>query len=880
MNLELQEAQASSLEKPQNPIIWDTTEAFQEKAFCIVGDEMKAKMDALGLTEEDLIKIFSCENDIDEYLELIDIYFEEVKNLKDAIFQKIKDENEQYSNGEMPDKEIYNAKATNDQFWDYLTWFRSLNILFSNYPWKIKEIFGKSYFTDLMHLLRYSSTWEQYQFDWALAIQAFELWEETERNRKWWEERYDIFDLLCDVCGNLYEVIKEPQLFNDVLKLSIAAWRDNIAFLLKTLKKLSPNEIENIRKNYEIFIKLWIVAWKNNTQFFQFWWRKLSFLNSKQRDLIILWLEKLWPDFIYVYDHNSLFIHQIIERFPDRYVEFCEKLKKLADYSGNSDTFYNRCLTGITEFVVENPDKWDYLLKIWEIFGKSIPWIFSIWKSFINELLKYFPNDYEEILLEVKDEWDHIKGWNEWYFLTYWLKFLAKFLDEWKEKFFEALSELKKLNDEELKQNHNTWEVFFEHGLDFATKYMIYFPDSWPEIWKKVVKTINACINKIPERKGSFKQFMSWFDNFIIPQIIDEDPRILDELLDFLNKIWGSKDALKIVSGLKDITFDLPDDDEYHDYKALKNKNKLDKNSISFTLAHLLKHKKSRIIPFINNLQLIKDLNLEIDINVVLDWEIDDEKLKSFEKLVKKHLKTKKSFKNDKSNATYHTIVQEVFWERINKKIKWFNVVPEVQRKRNIEKVNWRQKVLLKSLWIKSVAQYNVSHRTLVLYFREENMDSFHFSFITHIIQSYIAWWYSELFDRVLVTSRGNWKYPHEIHELWEIPYQFHDFKMVTNIFANTVHFTHGTVIEEDYMKTTTHIIWIANLADTDDEKNIRVPKNWNYVPLYLKYWKTHWEYIPEYEVLDRSSDFDSVFDEVIRAIRTCEEMMIAGIIK
>lgn len=621
----LDENQDETLVLNNNPVL-QAQEPFKEKAFCIVSHEIKAKLKVLGLDENNIAEI-SFENKNQEYLELIDIYFSQFQELKKVFEEKYLKENSKYRNDD--DFQDMLDDNTKRSLLAMLSYNNSLFVLFSNYPDRIKDVFKSEWDSlyNFLHLLAYSEESNKYQFDIDLAIQFFELAEKIERNIKWWEDRYDLFDGICDAYENMYKIVPKDELFNDILKLCIASWEKWCKHLLKELKDFDrKDDIKILQNNYSSIIKLWIIAGKNNQQIFYFSFLSyyLNLLNWENKDLVIAWLEKLWPDFISVLGTSSWFIQNILERFPERFVEFCENLKKLADFSENNDIFYKNSLDFITQFTVNYPDNWGYLLKIWEVFWKNVPWIFSIWGWFINKLFEFFPDSYEEILLEVRDAWEHISWWNKWYFLTYWIKFLAQFLEEWKEKFIEAMEELKRINDDKLKQNHNTGWVFFNYGLDFVSRYIMHSPEAkdwkWVEICDRVVKVINKHYSnkKDDVANNFFKVYMLWFDQYIWYQLIDEDITLLDELLNFLEKVWGSKDSLRVINSLTELN---------RVNKSWNNVLKESSNTISFSLAYLLKHKKSKIIPFIKNLNLIKDLDLSIGMNSVLLWWVSLEYL-------------------------------------------------------------------------------------------------------------------------------------------------------------------------------------------------------------------------------------------------------------
>lgn len=751
-----------------NPVI-EAQEPFKKRAFCIVWDEMKAKMEALGLSEDDILEI-SYENENHVILEFIDKYFPQIQELRELIKSKYLEEYKKYG-------EDMTQEETKNNLKNKLSWFRSLDILFSRFPWKLKDVFVKRYWTDFMHLLR-------------------------------------------------------------------------------NLADLSNNEIEKIAKNYELFIKLWILAWKNNDLFLRYA-RKLQLPDDEnKRNLIIAWWEKLWEDFFYIYENPIIF--EIAKNHPEKYIDFCENLKKLAILIWENYKFYTLCFKEISNFVITYPNSWDFLIKSCEMLWKYSLNVMWTWIKFLEVLYSKHQNNFEEILQKTLELWKKIKDGNDVLFMSSWLDFLAKYLEKnGEEQFFEMAKKMVKLSNEYLNEENN-WVFYSQkensltYWLWFIKKYLFYFPDKYDEIIERVMKLINqSSITK----DHMWDRYFLWFHTFIDKKIIKKNPWILDKMLDFYGDIKRAENKNDLISKLIETDFD-----------------RKNKESISKTLVWLLQNNQNKIIPFIKILFIVNDLNLKVNLGEILGWETNNEKLENLEKEIKAKLKRKIFFQDNKNKAKYDEIIQEVFSQRIDEKLQWFEKIPESERKRNIKKINKKQ--LLALFWhgIKH-EKYDKNHRTLVLYFRAENMDSFSFSLITHILYKFISSWYSKVFDRILITSRWDWQYPEEIHNIWNIQYQYHDFKNITNIFANTIHFTHGTVVEEYFMNTTTHIIWIANLADNEDKK--RVPENWNYIPLYLKYWKTERNYSEEHFEMDRSWNFEDLFDEIIKAVKACEDMMI-----
>lgn len=844
-----------------NPLNW-IQDKFKERTFCIVWDEMKAKMEALGLKENDILEI-SRENENHEILKLIDTYFSQIQELKELIKSKYLEEYWEYrgNTSDMSIEEFDNMinEETKNNLKNKLSWGRLLDIFFSKYPWRIKEILKKSYFSNFMYLLEHSSSWEKYQFDFDLAIEFLELAEKIERERTQYQYRFNVFDWICNAYKNLYQKIKNPELFNDLLKLCIANKTRNITFLLAHLKTLSNTDIEKISKNYDLFIRFWILAWKNNTHFPNAFSRKFQLPdNENKRNLIIAWWEKLWEDFFYVYDNSIIF--NFAEKYPDKFLNFCENIKKLADITRKNEIFYIMCLEEIIDFTIAYPNSWDFLIRSWKILWKHSLYVMWTGIRFLEVLYTKHQNNFEEILQKTFKLQKKVKYWSNALFMSSWLDFLAEYLEkDWEEKFFEMAKKMVELSNKYL-NNENNWvfysqkENLLTYWLGFIQTYLEYFPEKYEEVLERVMKLINtSSITRIM----MWERYFLWFYTFIKEWFIKWNPKILDSLLDFYEKIKQNEDENDLIFKLIDTDF-----------------SKKNKKIISKTLVWLLQNNQSQIIPLIKMLFIINDLNLKISLDEILVWEINDGKIENLKKEIKSKLKRKIFFQDNKKKAGYSEIVQEVFWERIDEKLQWFEKIPESERNRNIARVNDKQKQDLKPYWI-DISKYDENHRTLVLYFRNENMNSFAFSLITNILQKYITEWYSKVFDKILITSRRDWQYPQEIHNIWGIQYQYHDFINFSTIFANTIHFTHWTVIEEwfEFMSTTTPIVWIANLADKEDKT--RVPESWDYTPLYLKYWKTLWYYTAEHFEKDKSWNFEDLFDEIIRAVKSCEEKML-----
>lgn len=637
-----------------------------------------------------------------------------------------------------------------------------------------------------------------------------------------------------------------------------------------------------LRKYYPELIRLWLIAWKNSPIVLTHPSHKLSFLNRKDKDLIISGLEKLWSDFIFVLNDKSRSIYHILSKLPERFVEFCENLKKLADVTWNMVLSYIPHMGKITWFMLSYPESWDFLVESAQILGGFSPNVMGIGIHFLEVLYKKFPNNFKEILVKIVELWDRVRHGSGVLFMSSWLDFLAPYLDQnEEEKFFEMAEKMVNASNKYLTERNNG--VFYSqkenpltYGLGFMQIYLEDFPAKYDEILERVMQLIASSWN------GSYHLWEKYFlgiSNLINGgNIIALSPDILHAVLDFYEKNtnakeisiqnWLQLDQNKFVAQNKEIELIFA----FIEIKF----DKISKNTISNAFVWLLQNNQDHIFSFIKLLFIIDDLHLQIDLHSFLDWELCNNQFQHLENEVRKQLKTKNSFKDDNECTSYSELVQEVFWERIDEKMRWFEKILEEDRKRNIASINEKQKSSL--LWYRiNISDYDEQHRTLVLYYRAENMNSFHFSLITHILYTYISSWYSKVFDRILVTSRRDEQYPHEVHHIWDIPYQYNDFQRMSIIFANTIHFTHGRVIENDkiYMGTTIPIIWMANLADDGDRT--RVPQNGGYSGLHLKYGKMpSWYALLQDKIADQSWEFNSLFDEIIRAVRKCEDMMIS----
>ena len=175
--------------------------------------------------------------------------------------------------------------------------------------------------------------------------------------------------------------------------------------------------------------------------------------------------------------------------------------------------------------------------------------------------------------------------------------------------------------------------------------------------------------------------------------------------------------------------------------------------------------------------------------------------------------------------------------------------------------------------------------RRLVLYYRgsqilggqQQQMDPFEFLVATWAVQKYISEGRSSLYNEVAIVSRAPGDYPKEIHSLCP-GVEYLDvggdaFKRACSVGANTIHFTHGTSIENQFGSVP--IIGLPIQLDSH-----RIGQVDTYVPLQLDYFKNNSEAqrdrTPD-NPSDHSGSIPGIIQEVLRAVHESEMQEIQG---
>ncbi len=175
------------------------------------------------------------------------------------------------------------------------------------------------------------------------------------------------------------------------------------------------------------------------------------------------------------------------------------------------------------------------------------------------------------------------------------------------------------------------------------------------------------------------------------------------------------------------------------------------------------------------------------------------------------------------------------------------------------------------------------NHRTLVLYFRNESgpqMDYGAFSASAYALHWYIAHGYSPLFDKIKIVSRTTNQYPQYLHlvapEIEYDPCRGGDFFKACSIYANTIHYTHGTPIEHKYGS-------VPILSKSIRIDGNKVPTGYDCIPLCLHHFQKNGEmgrsmqsklaHEPEHQL-----SFTGIMDASLRAVTTLEKRLLAEV--
>ncbi len=304
--------------------------------------------------------------------------------------------------------------------------------------------------------------------------------------------------------------------------------------------------------------------------------------------------------------HRSGFISHMYERFPDRFLEMCEWLKKLCDITNSPNEIPKQNLMSITQFILDDPDGWEYLHKAGNIFKEGTPCVFRECMWFIKKLSSRYPEKFESILWDVTHRFDRIQCENRLYLLTKLLWFLMPFLDQWEAEFYEAMGKLEDIIRDDLEAPENTGDTFVRDGLDFLTLYVSWLPEKWEEMWKKIAGVISRNRNIKDQDNVSFlRHLIQGFSQYLDSTILHQDPEILHDFFDFIEKVARDKDSTKLIQQMNLTIRKRPG--FWQKYE----------NTLSYAFVYLMRHKKKKIMPFVKLLHHIDDLSLWVNLDVI-----------------------------------------------------------------------------------------------------------------------------------------------------------------------------------------------------------------------------------------------------------------------
>ena len=306
---------------------------------------------------------------------------------------------------------------------------------------------------------------------------------------------------------------------------------------------------------------------------------------------------------------------------------------------------------------------------------------------------------------------------------------------------------------------------------------------------------------------------------------------------------------------------------------------------------NLNKEEKLKLVPkdflsIFDKLQIKKDT---IKIEEFLEYSDSQKFLESLgckENITKIIPQVNYFFQKDKFEFNYDTILKKFieicnFYSKdVFSEINERNHISKEEKINLIKKINKIQKNKLNktSIWDKI---FEYTGRDLVIYFREEDtyggqMDRFEFMIIVYTLYLYIRNNHSKIFTKLKIISRSSERYPKEIHKFFKgieyLDVKGKKFKERCSIYANSIHLTNGSVVENDYFSIP--ILGTAIRLDGNKMRNVS-----DFISLHLFYFKNNHEMGNiNYEIYNEkeySGDIKGVIKEVLRAVIELEDKMI-----
>lgn len=245
------------------------------------------------------------------------------------------------------------------------------------------------------------------------------------------------------------------------------------------------------------------------------------------------------------------------------------------------------------------------------------------------------------------------------------------------------------------------------------------------------------------------------------------------------------------------------------------------------------------------------------------------------------------------------SILCEFFSRNLRSK---FKIYEPNKRLNNIFKINSNQEIFLRKKF-NFQGEIPKDKRKLILYFRtnmvrpKQFVDYMEFTIMLWVLNWYVYGGYSKVFTSIEITSRHKNHYPHYINKLFpNINYSYYNndkrnnsdeeasiesssFDAFCGIGANTVHFSNGRWLERRFDS-----ISILPIGTVHDKKKMEgkhkfVKLNLSYEEFnslddaYTKFEKM--EMNLDAKINDKSGDFRTLMEEIIRAVQELEKVMI-----
>ena len=224
--------------------------------------------------------------------------------------------------------------------------------------------------------------------------------------------------------------------------------------------------------------------------------------------------------------------------------------------------------------------------------------------------------------------------------------------------------------------------------------------------------------------------------------------------------------------------------------------------------------------------------------------------------------------------------IMEIASEELRKNLEQGEKTPESVRKKNAQQVNKEQQDRLDHTHPNdNIKIEHMEDRTLTLYFRAEaveQMDRGEFLASAWILNWMIENGHSKVFNRVRIVSRNMNTFPHLLQiicpNIEYIDGRQEEFRKACSIGANVIHYTNGTVFEDEY-----HSIPILSKSVRIDER--KMERGFPFIPFRCFFFRNNNEMITSLEEeLEHEPEFQGtikgVMEESVTAFQNLNNVL------